>query len=69
MKGERLTESNKREICPEEGCKVNFTAATAFARKIVHNEKKVVSLTGNHRGTVATIDLGWIIIDQKWYTK
>jgi len=64
-----LPTNNNREINPPEGCKVNFTAATAFARKIVHNQKKRVMLTGNHKGTVATIDLGWIIIDQEWYTK
>lgn len=54
------------EITPSGGTKVIFAAATAFARKIVVF-KKPVRLTSGHRGKRASLDEGWLIIDQKWY--
>lgn len=59
---------NKREIRPEEGAKVLFLSASAFARKI-DVKKKVIAFSSSHRGQTATLDDGWIIIDQAWYPK
>jgi len=59
---------NEKQICPQVGTKVLFSAATACARKI-DVKNKLVALTSSHRGYVATIDNGWIIIDQEWYAK
>lgn len=59
---------SEKQICPEIGTKVLFAAATAYARKIDIKDK-LVKLTSSHRGQVATIDNGWIIIDQEWYAK
>lgn len=59
---------NKKEICPEVGMKVLFAAATAYARKI-DVKPKIVVLTSSHRGRMATIDNGWIVIEQEWYAK
>lgn len=64
-----MAENKKKEFCPDAGSKIMFAAATAFARKIDHNKNKLIKLTGNHRGTMATIDQGWIIIEQEWYAK
>lgn len=55
-------------IIPEEGVKVLFAAAAAFGEKI-RVRKQRVQLTGAHTGQAATIDNGWIIIEQKWYAK
>ena len=59
---------NDKEICPEIGVKVLFSAATAFARKIDVKNRLVV-LTGADRGQLAKIDSGWIIIDQEWFAR
>ena len=48
--------------------KVLFAAATAYARKI-DVKPKIVVLTSSHRGRMATIDNGWIVIEQEWYAK
>jgi hypothetical protein len=62
-----LSES-KREIRPPEGAKVLFLSASAFARKI-DVKKKTVAFSSSHRGQVATLDDGWLIIDRAWYPK
>lgn len=60
--------TSKKDICPEVGVRVLFSAATAFARKIDVKDRLVV-LTGCDRGQIAKIDSGWIIIDQAWFAK
>lgn len=59
---------NEQEIRPKEGVKVLFLAASAFARNI-DVKKRLVAFSSSHRGQVATLDDGWIIIDQAWYAK
>jgi len=59
---------NKREILPEEGTKVLFLSASAFARKI-YVRKNPIAFSSSHRGQFATIDDGYLIIDQAWYSK
>lgn len=59
---------DKKDLCPEIGTRVLFLAATAFARKI-DVKRKLVVLTGSDRGQVASIDSGWLIIDQAWFAK
>jgi len=59
---------SKKDICPEVGMRVLFSAATAFARKIDVKPRLVV-LTSSDRGQLAKIDSGWIIIDQEWFAK
>lgn len=56
-----------QDICPEPGVKVFFAAATAFAERIDRKDKRV-QISGAHRGFVATLDNGFIIIDQRWYS-
>jgi hypothetical protein len=63
-----MSATSKKEICPEIGMRVLFLAATAYARKI-DVKPKIVTLTSSHRGRMATIDSGWIIIDQEWFAK
>jgi hypothetical protein len=63
-----LTLNKKKDICPAIGERVLFAASTAFARKI-DVQDKLVTLTGGHRGRLAKIDSGWIIIDQAWFAK
>ena len=60
--------NNVHEERPKERSKILFLAATAFARKI-DVKKNLVALSSSHRGQVATMDNGWIIIDQAWYPK
>jgi hypothetical protein len=48
--------------------KINLAAATAFVRKHVEY-KRPVMLTGNHKGTRHTLEVGWLIIEQQWYTE
>ncbi|MGA9387961.1 MAG: hypothetical protein WBV70_03945 [Candidatus Bathyarchaeia archaeon] len=55
------------ELTPKGGTKINFGASTVFARKIVVN-KKPIMLTGKHKGMRATLDSGWMIIEQEWYS-
>lgn len=57
----------KKDICPEPGSKVFFAAATAFAERIKPKKRKV-QISAAHRGYVATLDNGFIIIEQKWYS-
>jgi len=59
---------NNHEIAPKANTKVNFESATAFVRKSVECSKPIM-LTGNHKGKRVTLDLGWIIIDQQWYSE
>lgn len=54
-------------ICPEAGSKIYFAAATAYAERIKMKERKV-KVSKAHRGFMATLDNGWIIIDQRWYS-
>jgi hypothetical protein len=60
---------NRKDICPDVGVRVLFLAATAFARKIDVKKNRFVILTGSHRGQLAKIDNGWIIIEQEWFAK
>jgi len=65
--GERkLGTKRKFEISPPPLTKVNFAAATAFVRKFVI-KKKIIRLTGDHRGRELMLDLGYIIIEKEWY--
>ena len=59
--------SKATELTPPGGTKVNFEAAVVFARKIVV-AKKPIMLTGAHRGMKASLDLGWLIIEERWYS-
>ena len=59
--------SKRNELNPPGGTKVNFEAAVVFARKIVVS-KKPMMLTGAHRGMKANVDLGWLIIEERWYS-
>ena len=54
------------EISPPASTKVYFEAAFVFARKIVVR-KNVIKLTGKHRGKMARLDKGWLIIEEKWF--
>lgn len=56
-----------QEFCPEPDCKILFAAATAYAERIKKKERKI-QISKAHRGYMATLDNGWIIIDQKWYS-
>ena len=56
-----------QDICPEPVVKVFFAAATAFAERIDKKDKRV-QVSGDHRGFMAILDNGFIIIDQKWYS-
>jgi len=58
--------SNISEISPPAGTKINFEAATAFARKI-DISKHTIKLTSGHRGSRATLESGWLIIEEKWF--
>ncbi|MFB0514101.1 MAG: hypothetical protein ACETVQ_00840 [Candidatus Bathyarchaeia archaeon] len=53
--------------CPPADSKVYFAAATAFAERI-NVKKKRIQLTKAHRGYMATLDNGYILIDRKWYS-
>ncbi|HEX69609.1 MAG TPA: hypothetical protein ENG10_04875 [Candidatus Bathyarchaeota archaeon] len=62
--------SDNKELLPKVGTKILFKAATAFARKITF--KGLVILSGSHRGQMATLDNGYIIIDRlgrQWFPK
>lgn len=56
-----------KDIVPEVNSKVYFAAATAFAERIKQKKKKV-QISRAHRGYMATLDNGFLIIDQKWYS-
>jgi len=58
--------SEIHELSPPGGTKVNFAAAMIFARKIIVS-KKPIMLTSSHKGMKANVELGWLIIEQKWY--
>jgi len=45
---------------------VYFHAATVYARKIELG-KKLVKLSGTHRGSSAACDDGYLIIEQRWF--
>jgi hypothetical protein len=45
---------------------ISFTAATVYARKIVL-APKLVRLTEGHKGQVAKLDLGYLIVEKEWY--
>jgi len=57
----------KKDFCPQPGSKIYFAAATAFAERI-NLKKKKVQISETHRGVSATLDNGYMIIDQKWYS-
>lgn len=63
-----MNQSKPIDLYPPPDTKVNFDAATAFARKITKG-KKVIQLTKAHRGQTASIDNGYILIDRKWRSK
>jgi len=47
---------------------VHFETATAYARKI-DVPPKLVRLTGGHRGRMARLRFGYLVIDKKWYPR
>lgn len=47
---------------------IRFARATVYARKIML-EKYLVRLTSGHRGRVARVYNGYIIIEKRWYPK
>jgi len=55
------------DISPEAGSRVYFAAATVYAERIKLKDKKV-QISGAHRGYMAVLDNGFLIIDQKWYS-
>ena len=55
------------DSCPPAGSKVYFASATAFAERI-NVKKKRIQITKTHRGYMATLDNGLIIIEKKWYS-
>ena len=59
---------DEKEIRPKAGMKIQFLSASAFARKI-DVKKKPIAFSSSHRGQFATLDDGWLIIDQAWYAK
>jgi hypothetical protein len=56
-----------QDIVPNIGSRVFFAAATAYAERINRKDKRV-QISGAHRGFMATLDNGFLIIDQKWYS-
>lgn len=58
---------NKEDVCPPVGSKIYFAAAVAFAERIDVKKKKI-QISGAHRGYMATLDNGHIIIEEKWYS-
>ena len=44
----------------------HFRSATVYARKIEIG-KKIIRLTGNHRGSYALCDNGYLVIEQAWF--
>ena len=53
---------------PPAGSKVFFAAAVACAERIKMKEKRI-QISGAHRGVMATLDNGWIIIEKQWYSR
>jgi len=45
---------------------VYFRAAIVYAMKIQLG-KKLVRLTGGHRGSMAACDNGYLVIEQRWF--
>jgi hypothetical protein len=43
-----------------------FETATVYAGKI-NIMPRLVRLTGGHRGQMAKLDLGYLIVEKKWY--
>ena len=56
------------ESYPVAGSIINFVAATACARKIEQCTKKI-NFSSSHRGQIAKLEKGYLIIDQEWYVK
>jgi len=56
------------EHFPPAGSIINFVAATAFARKIEPCHRKN-AFSSAHRGNMAKMEKGYLIIDQAWYVK
>ncbi|MBI2183583.1 MAG: hypothetical protein HYU39_01340 [Thaumarchaeota archaeon] len=51
----------------ENGSIIRFTSAVAYARKI-EVAPRLVTLTGGHRGRMAKMELGYVIVEKKWYS-
>lgn len=60
-----MSEEESLEIFPEVDTIVNFVGATAYARKI-DKKSYTVKLTGGHRGQVAKMSKGYIVIEREW---
>jgi len=72
LKKRRKLEANKLRSAPVKssppaGSVIYFAVATAFARKIIV-KPKLIQLTKAHRGSMVTLDNGWLLIDKKWYS-
>lgn len=50
----------------EEERTIPFITAVVYARKIQLLDR-LVRLTGGHRGQVAKLDLGYIVIEKEWH--
>ena len=61
-----LNQSEPHTIFPPPLTRINFRSATAFVRKIILG-KKIIQLSKTHRGRTASMDDGWLIIDQQWH--
>jgi hypothetical protein len=47
---------------------IYFHTAVVYARKIVMGNK-LISAWGVHRGQMAKLDTGYLIIEEKWFPK
>ncbi len=54
------------DIYPNAGSKISFAAAIVYAEKINLKPRKI-QISKSHRGYMATLDNGFMIIEKKWY--
>lgn len=56
-------------ISPDPDTKVNFRAATAHVRDAeIYNHDKPIYLSSRHRGIRVKLDIGYILIERKWFS-
>lgn len=51
---------------PTQSDQIWFSSGTIYARKIDVNTK-LISFTGVHRGKMAKVDTGYLIIEKQWF--
>jgi hypothetical protein len=68
-KEKRWSKNSCSDNTPPPDTKIHFYTATAYVRNAeIHNHNKPVPVFGGHRGIRVTLEIGYILIERRWFS-